>query len=167
MHSHVSNKKEVYKSTLRFTYIWSQSSFHWILRVDTQYIGLFSGTKSSSYLLPLVLAWPVQPVWVGILQVPSSKQCYLLGHRKHAFSVAAPALWNEILLRANFPTIKCMKVQINIKKEDKENKSQKVQEKKRNGKKERKKCFLILFPAVISANISLSLPIDIIFLFFL
>lgn len=45
------------------------------------------------WLVRTVFAWPVWSNRMGIIQVPSIKQCYLLGHRKYAFSVRLPPWW--------------------------------------------------------------------------
>ncbi|XP_058042375.1 uncharacterized protein LOC131200056 isoform X1 [Ahaetulla prasina] len=47
-------------------------------------------------LPPIASQRPVRSHRVGLLRVPSTKQCRLAAPRGRAFSVAAPALWNEL-----------------------------------------------------------------------
>ncbi|XP_070618091.1 uncharacterized protein, partial [Erythrolamprus reginae] len=47
-------------------------------------------------LLPHESQRPIRSHRVGLLRVPSTKQCRLAGPRGRAFSVAAPTLWNQL-----------------------------------------------------------------------
>ncbi|XP_060542108.1 uncharacterized protein LOC132710271, partial [Pantherophis guttatus] len=58
--------------------------------------GLGPGYLRDRLLLPIASHRPVRSYREGLLRVPSARQCRLATPRGRAFSVAAPALWNDL-----------------------------------------------------------------------